>query len=196
MIDAFQVVFSPGAAWQRLALARPGVLKVLLLSLVPLLLMVSVAEGYALAHWGKKSGEFTAPRPLPEGVVIRYEATSFLLTLPLVFGGAVLLQRIAASSGVSTTYRDCFATVALGLSPVFLARCLDCAPSLNTWICWGVGALLAWRTLYHAVALMLRPDHTKGFGLYLLTTLVLLVLSGLNHFIAVSVLLGDVVLPV
>jgi hypothetical protein len=196
MIDALQVLFSPGAAWHRIALARPGVLRVLLLNLIPLLAAVSLAEGYALMHWGNKFSEFTAPRPLPEGLVIRYEATYFLLVLLMVFSGAGLLQRIAASSEVSTTYGECFATVVLGLSPVFLARLLDCAPSLNTWTCWGIGALLAWRSLYHGVALMLKPDHTKGFGLYLLGTLVLLLLSGLVHFIAVSVLLGNVVLPV
>jgi len=195
MIDAVQVVFAPGAAWQRIALARPGVLKVWLVGLVPLLVVVSAVEGYALMHWGNKFGEH-APRLLPEGLVIRYEATYFLLALLLVFVGAGLVQRIATSSEVSTTYGDCFATVVLGLSPIFLARCLDAAPSLNTWICWGIGALLAWRSLYHGVALMLKPDHTKGFGLYLLSTLVLLLLSGLIHFVAVSVLQGDVVLPV
>ena len=196
MIDAFQIVLMPGTAWQRIALNRPGVLRVLLLTLVPLLAVVGVAEGYCLVHWGNQFGEFTAPRPIAEGLVIRYEAVHFLLALLVVFGGAGLLQGIATSSAVSTNYEDCFATVALGLSPVFLLRGLDCAPSINTWICWGIGALLAWRSLYHAVALMLTPDHTKGFGLYLLSTLMLLLLSGLSHFVAVAVLQGDVKLPV
>ena len=195
MINVLQMVFSPSAGWQRVALARPGILKVLFLCLVPLLSVVSLAEGCALVHWGNKFGEFTAARPLPLDLVVRYEATYFVLALLVAFGGAVALGRIAAGSEVPTTYSDCFATVTLGLSPIYFVRLLDSLPTLNTWLCWSIGALLAWRSLYHGVALVLKPDHTKGFGLYLLSALVLLLLSALIHFMALSVLLKNVVLP-
>ena len=58
-------------------------------------------------------------------------------------------------------------------SPILLARFLDAVPALNTWLL-GLGALLSISVLYHGIRLVLRPDQTKGFGIYLVSAIIVI----------------------
>jgi hypothetical protein len=45
------------------------------------------------------------------------------------------------------------------------------------------------------VGMVLRPDQTKGFGLYLIAIIIIVLVSALAHFAAVAVLHGKVFRP-
>ena len=55
---------------------------------------------------------------------------------------------------------------------------------------WGIGAAFAMSLLYHGVAQMMRPEQTKGFGLYLVSMVLIVFFTGFSHFIAIQVLHG------
>jgi hypothetical protein len=55
-----------------------------------------------------------------------------------------------------------------------------------------MGALLAASILYHGVGLVLKPEQTKGFGLYLVSAMIVVFSSGVIHAIAGAVLRGKI----
>jgi hypothetical protein len=118
-----------------------------------------------------------------------------VLLLGSVLLSALLLKWASESFNVQTSYAQCFVVMAFGFSPIVLVRVLDGIPQLNTWVCWAIGAAAAVSVLYHGIGMVLRPEQTKGFGLYLITIFIVLLVSGLAHFAAVSVLRGKVLRP-
>lgn len=190
MIEALQLLFSPFQTWERITTARPNLARVLLLYLVPFLLLGIGLETASLMHWGEKRGTIAYWSKVSEETAIQYAAVQILSIIGSIFIGAKILQWIAHSFQVRNTYAQTLTLMAYGFSPIILARYLDALPIFHTWLAWGVGALVALSVLYHGVALALRPEQTKGFGLYLVSVLLVLLSSGLTHFAAVSVLHG------
>ena len=73
--------------------------------------------------------------------------------------------------------------MAYGLSPLFLLRLLDAFPSVPPWVPWSIGILLSIGALYHGVPRMMEPDPAHAFGLFLMSSLVLLLVTGLVRFV-------------
>lgn len=192
MIRVFQLIFSPVSTWQRIDLAQRGVLTVFVVSLLPLLLAGTAVEGYGLLRLGERRDEVNRLVRVSWEQVVRYAEAQVVLGLLLLFLGAKIVQWIADGFQVRVSYTACFTTVGHGLTPVFLLRCLDGWPALPTWLCWGLGAVLMVAVLYHGVGQVLKPDVSKGFGFFMLSALVLVLLSGLSHHVAVAVLRGRV----
>jgi len=192
MIRAIQLFFMPVAAWQTIANAKPGILRTLFGFVAPLLAAVSLAEGYALTHWGKVRNEFGHTSVYPMDQVIQYELAQFVITLLMVFVAAKLVLWIAESFHLPTTFLACFTLAAYGLSPIFLARFLHCIPVVNGWLCVAAGVVGCIYVLYQGTGIVLEPMQTKGFGLYLICTVIFSLLGGLSQLIALAVLQGRI----
>ena len=186
MIKALQLIFSPAKTWEKIVVSNRGVAATTILFLLPLIAVASVIEGYSLLRFGER-GDFGVIRILPK-MAMRYEATQFIGGIIVMILGAKFLHAVAVSFHVPCTIGQCFTTVAYGFSPMYLGQALHGVPVINAWICWTIGAILSISALYHGVALALKPDQTKGFGLYLTTIVFVLLLSGFSHFVAISVL--------
>ena len=190
MIRALKLIFIPAQEWEKIANSNVNYWKVIFLFLLPLMALASAVDGYCLVHFGQKVGEFGLIRRVAQDLAIRYEGAYLGLTLVSILLGARFIQTVCVSFHVPANFLLCFATIAYGMSPILLAHMLDGIPIVNTWICWAIGIAVSWSILYHGVALMLKPEQTKGFGLYIFSIVFLLVLSGLTHFIALQVLEG------
>lgn len=188
MIKALQLIFAPFNAWMRIAEAQRGVLFILCLFLLPLLLVCIGAESYALMRWGERRGEFGLVANVTQEAALHYGIAQAGTLLAAVFVGAFFVQAIANSFNMPTAFSQAFALMAYGVSPVVLLHLLDALPAAPTWVCWGVGAALSVSVLYHGVALVLKPEQTKGFGLYLVAAFVMVAATGVAHFISVAVL--------
>ncbi len=190
MITVLKLLFVPMQTWQRISLARRGVLWILILQVLPLLLVGLAVESYSLIHLGEyRSGLATLIKVRPEDAV-RYSAVYLSLLLASVLVTSQVLAWITRSFHVKTTYTQCFTLMAYGYCPVILGRFLDAIPKLNSWVCLALGALGAFVVLYHGVALSLKPDQTKGFGLYLVSILLVLFPSAVANLLAQFVLHG------
>jgi hypothetical protein len=189
MIRALNLLFAPSKTWERMALKPPSAATILVVSLLPLIAITFAVEGYGLLKLGDSTGEMGRIN-LPLERVIRYEAFYAVASIVVIFAGTFLLKSVAESFGVPCTFGGCFVLMACGFTPIFLLRMPDSLPKVSTWICWAVGAVLSVRILYHGVALWLKPEQTKGFGLFLVSVVYTFVLSGLVHFAAVQVLHG------
>jgi uncharacterized membrane protein YecN with MAPEG domain len=189
MLRALNLVFSPEAEWQKTALKPPNLALALLISILPLMIITLGIEGYSLVKYGAAYGDLGARTVSPDRA-IKYEVFYGVASLLVIFLGARLMQNMGQSFNLVASYNVCFILMAFGYTPIFLLRLLDAAPRINTWICWAVGVALSFRILYHGVALWLRPEQTKGFGLFLVSSIYIVVLSALVHFASIQVLQG------
>jgi len=189
MIKLLQLIFSPNKGWTGVFEAERGVIWVLLITALPLVLAGAALEGYGIKTWGWINTASARSLPVavavPQELLIRYESIQAGGELIALFVGALMMKMFSDSFHMRAPYRAAFVTVVYTLAPVLLiSRGLDGIPTLSTWLCWGLGTLLSLQLLYHGVGLVLRPDQTKGFGLFLSGFFVLSTLTGLLNFVA------------
>lgn len=181
MIKLVYLLFAPGQAWDSIATAQRNFFLVLLLNPLPLMALGIGAEAYSLCHWGLLSTDVIRAKPLLLSMDVAQKFALLRLGGDIItlFFAAQMLHWIGDSFHLRTNYNDAFRVIAYSLGPVFcISHALDAIPYLNTWICWAVGILLAIYLLYHGIGMVMKPDQTKGFGLFLCTGLMLLILTG------------------
>lgn len=186
MIKLVYLLFAPGQAWDSIATAQRNFLLVLFLNPLPLMALGIGAEAYSLSHWGLLSSDIVRAKPmlLSLDVAQKYALIRLCGDVAVLFFAAQLLNWIGDSFHLRTNYNDAFRVVAYSLGPVFcIGHALDGVPYVNTWICWTVGILLAIYLLYHGIGMVMKPDQTKGFGLFLCTSLLLIILTGAGNLI-------------
>ncbi len=190
MITAFQLIFSPFETWEKITTAQRGYAWILLVHLLPLLVICLGLEGFMLSRWGEKQSGLDLIVAVPVELAVRYAVTYLLILLAAIIVGAKFLGMASDSFNVQTSYFQSLVVMAYGYGPIILVRVLDGLPQVNTWVCWVLGVAGTISVLYHGIGMVLRPDQTKGFGLYLVAIIIVVLMSGLGHFAAVSVLHG------
>lgn len=189
MLKALSLSVAPETAWQKAALKPPHSAAVLLFSILPLMIAALAVEGYSLANSGAIIGEIGRQSVSSERV-LKYEIFYGVASLAVIFIGGALLNGLGSGFNLKVSYSTCLVLMAFAYAPIFLGRLLDAVPGINTWICWGIGVALSLRILYHGVAWWLKPEQTKGFGLFLMCFFYVLIASGLVHFASNQVLQG------
>jgi hypothetical protein len=186
MITALLLIFTPAATWERLFRARRSLAFVLAAYLLPLLAFSSACEGYGLVHWGRWQGEVARLKKFSVGEAIVFEFGQSLIWLVVVLLGAKLLKSLGETFHGRHTFVQAFRAVAYGLGPLFLFHVLNTSPSISPWVSWGFGMLFSIGVLYQGVPRMMEPDPPHAMGLYFMTSLLLLFISGLVTFIVAS----------
>jgi hypothetical protein len=190
MIKALLLIFSSAATWQRIAETPRKWIVVLVGYLTPMLLLACAAEGYGLVHWGKPRGEFTALTQFSVSQAVVYEVGQFMLSLAIVFIAAALIKSIGETFHGRHNFSQTFTLAAYGLSPIFLLRLLDAFPSVSPWVTWLIGIVLTISILYSGIPLVMRPDPPHALGLYLMSSMFLLMITGLTRFVTIWYLQG------
>jgi hypothetical protein len=190
MIKALLLIFEPMQAWERIFRAQRSLAFVLLLYLTPMVLITAAVEGYGLVHWGKEQKEFPKLNLFSLGEAVVYEVANVLLTIGLVFLGARIIKSLGDTFHGRHTYTQAFTTVAYGLSPLFLLRLFDAFPSIGPWTTWAIGIVLCVSVLYQGVPRVMMPDPPHAFGLYLMSALLLVIMTGLARFVTAWYLQG------
>lgn len=190
MIESVLLIFDASGTWQRIVKAQRGIATVLVSFLVPLLLLTCAVEGYGLMHWGKAQGLMSRPHTYSLGEVVVFESGQMLTSIVLVFLAAVVLKSMGATFHARNTFQQAFTVVAYALSPFFLLRLLDAFTPISPWLSWAIGILLSLAALYHGVPQVMQPDPPQAFGLYLMTAVLLVSLTGLMGFVAAWYLQG------
>lgn len=186
MIKTLLLVLYPAATWDRIVLAKRGWVTILLLFLFPLWIVAGVAEGYGLVHWGKPSGEFSHIRIFSNSQALIFEILQLLLMLVMVFVGARLIKASGETFHVRNTFNHAFTVTAYGLGPFFVLRILDIFPGVSSWIYWAtwiIAMFLCVGTLYHGIPRVMQPDPPSAFGLYVVSSVLLTMISGLVRFL-------------
>ena len=188
MIKVLLLIFDPIATWERIDKAQRGVVFLLCLFLLPLLSFTLAVEAYGIMRWGKEQGMLQQLNKVPQDVLVFYEVGQLALSLLVVLVGAKMIQTIGESFHGRTTYTQAFTVVAYSLGPLFLVRLLDAIPVMNAWVTWGIGITLTFAVFYNGLPRILKPDPAHALGLYFLSILVLVVITGLARFVATLLL--------
>jgi hypothetical protein len=189
MIKALLLIFEPVATWSSILRARRSVMFIVIAFLLPLLLLTTLSEGYGLVHWGKwQSIGRLKMFSVAETVVV--EAAQFLLSVLVVFAGANFIKSLGETFHGQHNYQQAFTTVAYGLSPLFLMRLLDAFAGISPWVSWTIGIMLSIAVLYHGVPRMMEPDPSHAFGLFFMSALLLLLLTGMVRYVTGEYLQG------
>ena len=190
MIKAFLLIFNPAEAWDRIIRARRSLLFILVVYLLPLLMVTSVVAAYGLIHWGKLQGSMRVPKYFSLNEAAAFEAAYVAISLTIVFIGAQVVKSMGETFHSRNTYLQTFTLLAYGLSPLFLVHLLDAFRPVSPWASWFIGILLSWAVLYHGVPKVMEPDPSHGFGLFLVTSIVLCLATGLTRLVTAWYLQG------
>jgi hypothetical protein len=190
IVEPFLLVFAPTWTWEREYRAQRGLGFILALYLIPLLALSTVGEAHRLVYWGTLQGEFAHRKVLLLGETVVFEACKFLLSLVVVFAGAIMVKAVGDTFHGRHTYKQAFATVAYALSPLFLMRLIDGIKDLPPWVSWGIGILVSIRVLYSGVPRMMQPDPAHAFGLFVMSAFLLSLTTGLGELLTACYLQG------
>ena len=196
MIKALFLIFESNGAWQRVVEAGRGLGVIFAFYLLPMLLILSAAEGCGLMHWGTTQVNSGLIKKLTADEMVLFETAQALLTLA---GHRVVRAPMQAIKSLGETfhsrhnYTQAFTVVAYGLSPLFLFQLLDAFSSINLWLVWAVGIMLALKALYHGVPIVMQTDPTHALGLYFMSALVVVTLTGAERFFTAWYLSGHFV---
>jgi len=179
MIKALLLIFESGPAWDRVVQAKRSLFFVLMVYLVPMILITTIVEGWALEHWGKLQGRIQEVKVFTANEVLAYETVQFLFLLVAILVCARFVQIVTQTFHGRQTFTQSFKAVAYGLSPMFLLKLLDIAPTMNPWVTWSLGIVLSVWILYQGLPRIMTPDPTHAFGVYLVTALVLILATGM-----------------
>jgi Yip1-like protein len=190
MIKALFLIFEPAAAWDRVVNARRSVGFLLLFYLLPMVLMVSAAEGFSLMKWGRPQWDSGQIKIFTAEETETYEVAQSLAMLAVVFICGQIARAFANASYRRHNFTQGFTVAACGLSPLFLLRLLDVFPAINPWLIWGVGIMLCVATLYNGIPRVMQPDPSQAFGLYFMCAVIFILVTGLERFVTVWYLAG------
>jgi hypothetical protein len=191
MIKALFLIFEPEAAWNRVALSRRGPGYLIGIKLMPMMLIVGVVEFIGLIKWGRWQSVMNAIKIFTPREALIYETLELLLMAVVIVAGAHFIKALGNTFQVRNTYANSLTVVIFGLSPVFLFRLLDVLPTINLWLPWAIGIMLTTKTLYHGVPRIMLPDPPDAFGLYLMSALLLAMVTALERFISAGCLNGS-----
>lgn len=191
MLNALLLIFAPVRTWENITDGRRGVVYIFITYLLPMMLLTSFGEGYGLTHWGKWQGEPIHIHKLSPGESVVFEAGQFAATLLIVIINAGLAKSVGSTFHGRHTFTQGFTAVSYGLAPLFLCRLLNAFSDVNPWLSWSIGILLSIALLYHGVPITMEPDPAHAFGLYVITSLMVFMTTGMLELITAFYLHGN-----
>ena len=191
MIKALLLIFEPAGAWERVVRARRSLGFILTAFLLPLLGLTSLAEGYGLVKWGRRQQNALHLKQFTTAEAAAFEISQSLLSLAALFLGTKLVKSLGETFHGRHSFTQVFTMVAYGLSPLFAMRIFDAFPGINHWVTWSAGILLSIVVLYQGVPRVLQPDPSHAFGLYLVSAILLVIITGVMRFVTAWYLQGE-----
>ncbi len=184
MLKGVFLVFEPISCWENVYHSRPGSLRILLLEVIPLLLLAMVAESYHLMKWGKWQDVIGHQRffTLHEVAVVGVAQT--LLWIIFILLAARMVQALTQTFHARGSYQQALAVVSYSLAPLFIIELFNALPFVSFWITWAVGMLLTVRALYHGLPRIMDPDPIHTFGLFLTSTMIMVVSGAMLRFVS------------
>jgi len=190
MIKVFFLIFEPSVAWGKIAQARRGFFFITAFHLLPFILLGTALEAWGLAQHGKWQPRFQMFKTFSRPDIITYEVLQVLLLFAVVFVSAALVFRISQTFQDRLKFLQTFTTVAYCFSPMFLFHLLDFSGTMHPAATWLIGMALTVWILYQGIPRVMQPDPTHAFGVYLSTTMVVVLTSGLARLITAMYLFG------
>ncbi len=189
MIKALLLIFDPANRWERIVEAKRSLTFTLFLHLVPMVALSVAGELAGLVLLGRHHPHSYAEIiKIPRNLAISYGVIQFFLSLAMVFVSAQLISSVAQTFHGRNSYSQCFTLVAYSLSPLFLVHLADAFPFISIWVSFGVGITLSLCVLYNGLPRTLLPDPPHAFGLFMISAVLLVIVTGLARVLELLLL--------
>ncbi|MGA2241124.1 MAG: YIP1 family protein [Verrucomicrobiota bacterium] len=190
MIKAFFFIFQPASEWDAVLQAKRGLGFILGIHLLPLMLMASIAEGAGMAGWRKWHAGIHGVKDFTLGEVMVWEMMQLMLMLVVIAVCAYLIRLMGETFNSRYTYRQALTVVIYSFSPLFLFRLSGAIPWISLWIPWGIGIFLSLKILYYGLPRVLQSHLSHALGLFFISSLFFVVLTGAEWLIFIRCLNG------
>jgi hypothetical protein len=190
MIKALLLIFLPIPTWEHIKAAQRSWVTILLMYFLPFLLLTAALEGYGLVQWGKPRGAISRLVNFTVCEAVAYETVQVVLTLAIVFFIASLIKSLGETFHGRHSFRQSFTVTAYAFGPLLLLRLLDAIPGLSPWLTWIIGVILCSSVLYYGLPMVMQPDPPHTFGLYMMSSLMIILITGLARFVTYFYLVG------
>ncbi|MEI9959987.1 MAG: YIP1 family protein [Limisphaerales bacterium] len=117
------LIFEPATAWGGVVRAQRNWKSILIFYLLPMMLIVAVAEGIGLVYWGKSQPGIGLVKKFTAGEAVIYGMAQFLMVLLTIAVCAYFIKTFGETFHAKHTYTQAFTVVVYGLSPVFYFGC-------------------------------------------------------------------------
>lgn len=194
MFCVFFMFIDSATAWRWANEAGKGLLRLIVLHLLPLAAVGCIAEGYGLTHWGRRVGEFGAHRVYSLAEILPYEGARFGLSLLMVFLVACVLRLMANTFHARNGFLPAMTVAVFGSGPILLLRVADMFAVAPPWLTWAVGAVLSAAVLYQGIPRVMNADPTHALGLYMAGAMLVVLVSAVMQ-LGVPMLLMNHLLP-
>ncbi|HYG24535.1 MAG TPA: Yip1 family protein [Verrucomicrobiae bacterium] len=193
MIKALLLIFLPQPTWEHIAGVQRKAFVLFLTYLLPLLLITTFAECYGLVHWGKPRGQVEHVTRFTVAQATVFGVGRILSSIAIVLILAKLIKALGETFHGRHSIHQVFTLAAYSLSPLFVVRIFNMFPGVSPWLTWVIGLVLSLAVLYHGLPVIMKPDPPHAFGLYLMSSLMLTIVTGLICFLTVWYLRGKFV---
>jgi len=191
MIRMFLFIFRPAAEWDAVLQAKRGLGFIVGIQLLPMMLMASFAEGAGMAGWRKWHAGIHGVKYFTVGEAVVWEMMQLILMLVVIATCAYLIRLMGETFNSHFPFRQTLIVVIYTLSPLFVLRLLDAIPGISFWIPWGIGIFLSLKILYCGLPRILQSHLSHALGLFFISALFIVVLTGAERFIFIRCLNGQ-----
>jgi uncharacterized membrane protein (DUF485 family) len=178
--DALLIV-RPIAAWNRLAAEARSVPVTFFIFFLPLLLLVSYAEGIGLTAYFNRHLAASAINRLDISKLLVYEGLEIGVLLFIIIVSASFIKMFGNACHRRNTLAQSLTLLLHALGPMLLIQLFNVIPGMNPWLTWSVGMVLTLGALYHGIPRILQPDAPSALGLFLGGALVVFMLLFLGR---------------
>ena len=191
MIRMFFFIFRPAAEWDAVMQAKRGLGFILGIDLLPAMLMASLAEGVGMVGSRKWHAGIHGVKHFTVGEAMVWEMMQLILMLVVIALCAYLIRLMGETFNSYYPYRQALTVVIYTLSPLFLLRLLGAIPRISLWIPWGIGIYLSLKILFYGLPRILQSDPSHALGLYFISSVFVILLTGAERFVFIRCLDGQ-----
>lgn len=190
MIRALTLVWDPATVWEHIVKDKKNLGFVFVSYFLPVLFISAAGEGLALAQWRT----WTAP---PHGLIhfsfcqiLVFETMRSAMVCAITVACSYIVWLLREPFYGRYNFVQALMLVMYSLSPLFLCQALVGIPWINLWLSWGLGIYLSLRVFYHGVRRLAKTDPGSAVGLYLISSAVIVGLTGAQRFMLIQCLTG------
>jgi hypothetical protein len=190
MVRMVFFIFQPLREWETVLQSKRGMGYILGRHLLPAMLVAAFVEGVGMAGWRQWHAGSHGIKNFTAGEVLVWESLRLTLMLGVIGICAWLIKLLAESFNTRYTYRQALTVVIYSLSPLFLLRPFGAVPWFNLWIPWFIGIFLSLKILYYGLPMVLQSESSHALGMYFISSLFLIVLTGSERLVFIRCLNG------
>ena len=190
MIRAISLVWDPASVWERIVQERKSLGLVFTAYFFPMMVLAALGEGFTLAHWRTWTAGVHGVMHFTFGQIVVFETIRSAVMCVIVGLSAHVVWLLREPFYGLYNYAEALMLVMYSFCPMLLCQVLTGIPQISLWLPWGVGVYFSLRIFYHGVFSVAKTNPGSATSLYLLSSLVIIALTGAQRYMLIQCLSG------